>query len=92
VAGDATAETTLRQGILYAEANDFTWDNINGRLLLAWLFQRRGASAAARVELDALLVLARATGNHLVVDDCELALRDINGRESVPVSATSASR
>jgi serine/threonine protein kinase/tetratricopeptide (TPR) repeat protein len=92
VAGDATAEGTLRQGILYAEANDFTWDNINGRLLLAWLFQRRGASAAARVELDALLVLARATGNHLVVDDCELALRDINGRESVPASATSASR
>jgi serine/threonine protein kinase/tetratricopeptide (TPR) repeat protein len=91
VAGDASAEATLRQGIRYAEANDFGWDNVNGRLLLAWLFQRRGASAAARTELDALLVLARAMGNHLVVDDCESALREL-GRESVPVSASAASR
>jgi serine/threonine protein kinase/tetratricopeptide (TPR) repeat protein len=91
VAGDGTAEATLRQGIRYAEANDFTWDNINGRLLLSWLFQRRGASAAARAELEALLILARSTGNHLVVDDCESALRELNGRESVPVSASAAS-
>ena len=91
VAGDAAAEGTLRQGIRYAEANDFTWDTINGRLLLAWLFQRRGASASARTELDALLILARAMGNHLVVDDCEFALRDLNGRESVPAPTSVAS-
>jgi hypothetical protein len=91
VAGDAAAEATLRQGIRYAEANDFGWDNVNGRLLLAWLFQRRGASAAARAELDALLVLARDMGNHLVVDDCEFALRELNSRESVPVSAAASS-
>ena len=92
VAGDSGAEATLRQGIRYAESNDFTWDNINGRLLLAWLFQRRGASAAARAELDALLVLARATGNTLVVEDCEAALQELSSRESVPVSANAASR
>jgi tetratricopeptide (TPR) repeat protein len=92
VAGDANAEGTLRQGIRYAEANDFGWDNVNGRLLLAWLFQRRGASAAARAELEALLVLARNMGNHLVVDDCESALRELSARESVPVSAAASSR
>jgi tetratricopeptide (TPR) repeat protein len=91
VAGDAGAEATLRQGIRYAEVNDFMWDNINGRLLLAWLFQRRGASAAAKAEFDALVVLARAMGNHLVVEDCELALRELAGRDSVPVTASASS-
>jgi serine/threonine protein kinase/tetratricopeptide (TPR) repeat protein len=75
VAGDKEAEPTLRQGIRYAEANDFTWDAINGRLLLAWLFQRRGAIAAARTEFDQLRDLARSAGNRLVLDDCEMALQ-----------------
>jgi hypothetical protein len=75
VAGDAEAESTLRQGIRYAEANDFTWDVINGRLLLAWLFQRRGAIAAARTEFDNLRDIARSAGNRLVADDCETALQ-----------------
>ena len=59
----------LRTGIRYAESNDFTWDAINGRWLLAQLFQRRGAVAIARTELDRLLTLARDAGNRLVVDD-----------------------
>ncbi len=92
VAGDPGAEATLRQGIRYAEANEFGWDNVNGRLLLAWLFQRRGASAAARTELEALLVLAREMGNQLVVDDCESGLKELSARESVPVSAAASSR
>jgi eukaryotic-like serine/threonine-protein kinase len=75
VAGDNDAEATLRQGIRYAEANDFTWDVINGRLLLAWLFQRRGAIAAARTEFDTLRGIARNAGNRLVADDCETALQ-----------------
>ena len=90
VAGDAGAEVTLRQGIAYAEANDFTWDSINGRLLLGWLFQRRGASAAARTELEALVGLAQASGNALVVDDCEAALRDLSGRDSAPTEGAPA--
>jgi eukaryotic-like serine/threonine-protein kinase len=91
VAGDATAEATLRQGIRYAEANEFTWDVINGRLLLAWLFQRRGASAVAKAEFEATLAVARGAGNQLVVDDCEIALRELSLRESQPVPATAAS-
>ncbi len=75
VAGDMEAETALRTGIRYAEANDFTWDAINGRWLLAQLFQRRGAVAIARTEFDRLRGIARSAGNRLVVDDCEEALR-----------------
>ena len=75
VAGDKDAETTLRTGIRYAEQNDFTWDAINGRWLLAQLFQRRGAGAVARAEFDRLRELARAAGNRLVVGDCDEALR-----------------
>ena len=75
VAGDKDAETTLRTGIRYAEQNDFTWDAINGRWLLAQLFQRRGAVAVARAEFDRLRELARAAGNRLVVGDCDEALR-----------------
>jgi serine/threonine protein kinase/tetratricopeptide (TPR) repeat protein len=74
-AGGVGAETTLRQGIRYAESNDFTWDTINGRLLLAWLFQRRGMVAPARAEFDALRVMARELGNRLVVGDCDAALQ-----------------
>jgi eukaryotic-like serine/threonine-protein kinase len=73
--GDAEAETILRQGIRYAESNDFTWDGINGRLLLAWLFHRRGTVEAARNEFDALRKIAGDVGNHLVEGDCDLALR-----------------
>ena len=79
VAGDKDAESTLRTGIRYAEANDFTWDAINGRWLLAQLFQRRGAVAIARTEFDRLRGIARAAGNRLVVDDCDEALRALAG-------------
>jgi serine/threonine protein kinase/predicted ATPase len=75
VAGDTDAEATLRQGIRYAESNDFTWDVINGRLLLAWLFQRRGAISAARTEFDSLRDIAREAGNRLVANDCETGLQ-----------------
>jgi tetratricopeptide (TPR) repeat protein len=75
VAGDKEAEPTLRTGIRYAESNDFTWDAINGRWLLAQLFQRRGAVAAARTEFDRLREIARAAGNRLVADDCDVALQ-----------------
>jgi tetratricopeptide (TPR) repeat protein len=90
VAGDAGAEATLRQGITYAQVNDYVWDVINGRLLLAWLFQRRGAHAAARTEIDAVLPIARSAGNQLAIEDCEIALRELSGRSSVPAGAMSA--
>jgi serine/threonine protein kinase/tetratricopeptide (TPR) repeat protein len=73
--GDAEAEKRLVQGIRYAEANDFTWDVIGGRLLLAQLLQRRGDSVAARAEFERLREIARAAGNRLVADDCDMALQ-----------------
>jgi hypothetical protein len=75
IAGDASAESHLHQGIRYAEANDFTWDVIGGRWLLAQLHQRRGEIDAARLEFQRLRDLARKAGNRLVADDCDAALR-----------------
>jgi tetratricopeptide (TPR) repeat protein len=73
--GDAEAEKRLHQGIRYAEANEFTWDVIGGRSLLAQLLQRRGDKEAARAEYEKLLTIALEAGNSLVVEDCQEALR-----------------
>jgi hypothetical protein len=74
LAGDADAEKTLVPGIRYADTNDFTWDLIGGRALLAQLMRRRGDIAAARAEYQTLLKLARDAGNALVAEDAEIAL------------------
>ncbi len=73
--GDADAEKHLHQGIRYAEGNDFTWDVLSGRWLLAQLLQRRSDFDAARLEFQKLRELARKAGNRLVADDCDAALR-----------------
>jgi hypothetical protein len=73
--GDADADRVLWQGIRYAEANDFTWDVISGRWLLAQLHQRRGSFDAARTEFQRLREIARNAGNRLVADDCDAALQ-----------------
>jgi tetratricopeptide (TPR) repeat protein len=73
-AGDLAAIALLQQGIRYAEANDFTWDVIGGRALLAQLLQRRGDLDAARLEFQKLREIARKAGNRLVADDCDAAL------------------
>ncbi|HWL87465.1 MAG TPA: AAA family ATPase, partial [Polyangiaceae bacterium] len=75
--GDADAEENLRQGIAYAETNDYTWDVVNGRTLLGQLLQRRGEHALARVELERAREIARKVGNRLLADDCETALRSL---------------
>lgn len=75
VKGEAGADGLLRQGIYYAEANEFTWDVLSVRALLAQLLQRRGEKGAARAEFERLRELARSAGNRLVHDDCEEALR-----------------
>ena len=75
--GDVIAEDQLRYGISYAEANDYTWDAVNGRTLLGQLLQRRGQSALARVELEKAREIARAVGNRLLADDCDTALRSL---------------
>jgi serine/threonine protein kinase/tetratricopeptide (TPR) repeat protein len=74
LAGHAEAEKTLVQGIRYAEANDFTWDVIGGRSLLAQLLQKRGDVDAAKAEYEKLRTISRDAGNAMVAEDAEAAL------------------
>ncbi len=83
-AGDLGAAATLQQGIRYAEANDFKWDVLGGRLLLARLHDHRGDKDGARLEYQKLRDLARAAGNRLVEADCHGALRDMGSPPSQP--------
>jgi serine/threonine protein kinase/tetratricopeptide (TPR) repeat protein len=84
VAGDLEAEKILVQGIRYAESNDFTWDLLGGRHLLARLHFQRGEADAARLEYQKLRDLARAAGNRLIADDCLTALRAMGAPVSQP--------
>jgi serine/threonine protein kinase/tetratricopeptide (TPR) repeat protein len=76
--GDLDAEDQLRQGIEYAERNDYTWDAVNGRTLLGQLLRRRGRTPDARRELEKAHARARDAGNRLLTDDCEAALRSLD--------------
>ena len=62
------------QGIRYAEANDFTLDEIGGRALLAQLLHRRGDLVEARVEYEKLRTTSRNAGNAMLAEDAEMAL------------------
>lgn len=88
LAGDTDAERVLLQGIRYAEANEFTWDLLGGRLLLARLLEARGDLDGARLEFQKLRELARAAGNRLVADDCGAALRSMGAPPSQPPPAS----
>jgi eukaryotic-like serine/threonine-protein kinase len=90
IRGAAEAEAVLLQGIRYAEANDFTWDVLGGRLLFAKLLENRGDIDASRLEYQKLRELARAAGNRLVADDCGAALRSMGGPASQPIPSSSA--
>ena len=84
LAGDQDAERVLMQGIRYAEANDFTWDVLGGRLLLARLLEHRGDLDGARLGYQKLRELARLAGNRLVGDECYEALRSMGASPSQP--------
>jgi tetratricopeptide (TPR) repeat protein len=84
VAGDGEADKVLLQGIRYAEANEFTWDVLGGRLLYAKLLDHRGDKDGARLEFQKLRELARAAGNRLVADECASALRSMGASQSQP--------
>jgi tetratricopeptide (TPR) repeat protein len=77
IAGRADAEKLLQQGIAYADANDFLWDVVQGRVMLGNLQQRRGDRAAARVEYERARELAVTTGDRLKVGDCDEALASL---------------
>jgi serine/threonine protein kinase/tetratricopeptide (TPR) repeat protein len=74
--GDLEGDKHLDQGISYAEANEFWWDVINGRLLRARLLQRRGKHEEAKHAFHSLRVLAKTNGHRMVVDDCDAALAE----------------
>jgi tetratricopeptide (TPR) repeat protein len=88
LAGQEDADKVLLQGIRYAEANEFTWDVLGGRLLLARLLDHRGDADAARLEYQKLRDLARAAGNRLVEHDCVAALRQMGAPPSQPPPST----
>jgi tetratricopeptide (TPR) repeat protein len=77
VAGKRGAEGLLLQGLRYAEANEFTWDVVGGRSLLAQLYRRNGDLERARAEYEELGNVARAAGNSLGVYDATQALTEI---------------
>ncbi|HEY1959523.1 MAG TPA: protein kinase [Polyangiaceae bacterium] len=72
--GDPEGDKQLDQGISYAEANEFWWDVISGRLLRALLLRRRGKHEEAKHAFHALRALAKTNGHRMVVDDCDAAL------------------
>ena len=82
--GDTEADKVVLQGIRYAEANDFTWDVLGGRLLLAKLLEHRGDLDGARLGYQKLRELARGAGNRLVADECVEALRSMGAPPSQP--------
>lgn len=86
LAGDREADRVLIQGIRYAEANDFTWDVLGGRQLLARLHAHRGDVDEARLEYQRLRELAKAAGNRLIADDCLAALRVLGTPSQPPPS------
>jgi tetratricopeptide (TPR) repeat protein len=88
LAGDTEAERVLVQGIRYAEANDFTWDVLGGRLLLAKVLEHRTDLDGARLEYQKLRQLARDAGNRLIADECASALRSMGAPPSQPAPAS----
>lgn len=87
VAGDPEADKRILAGVRYAEANEFTWDVLTGRALLAELWRKRGARDAAHAEYEKVLAMARDTGNVLVAQDCEAALSELHAEAGAPSSA-----
>jgi len=77
VKGDPDAEKQLMQGIRYAEANDYVWDVINGRFILADMHRRLGRRELARTEFEQVRDLATSSGHLLVAQECEAGLRAI---------------
>lgn len=71
---DEKAEKTLKEAIGYASVHGYSWDEVNGRYLLALLYERNGDAAAAKQEFSRTRELADGIGFGLVVRDCSAAL------------------
>ncbi|MFO0675091.1 MAG: protein kinase [Polyangiaceae bacterium] len=74
VQGEVGAQDLVEQAVRYAEANEFRWDEVSGRALLAALHARKGNVREARSEYERLAEVARETGNRLAAEDAASAL------------------
>jgi eukaryotic-like serine/threonine-protein kinase len=68
-------ETQLRSGIEHAEEHGYTWDIVNGRYLLGLLLEQVGLVSNAASEFERCEALARTVDNHLIAEDCAVALQ-----------------
>jgi eukaryotic-like serine/threonine-protein kinase len=84
--GDA-AEKLLMQGIAYAESKSYAWEVLGGSILLARWFHRRGRADDARSEFKRARGLAAQAGIRRIVEDCEAALRKLDGAHAELASA-----
>lgn len=72
--GAEGASMTLRDSIGYASAHGYSWDEVNGRYLLALLYEKSGKLGLAKRELERTRELAEAIGLRLIVRDCDAGL------------------
>jgi hypothetical protein len=72
--GAEDAPRQIEAALGYAEVNDFTWDVISGRWLLAQLKERAGDREGAVQAYERLRAVAKASGHGLAAADCDAAL------------------
>ncbi|MET0385728.1 MAG: protein kinase [Polyangiales bacterium] len=77
----------LLQAIDYAVANEYVWDVISGKYLLAIVEQGRGESESARAALREVLSLAAQHGHRKYTIDSETALRELDDNTPIKLPA-----
>jgi hypothetical protein len=79
VEGSPETARLLGQGISYAESRSFVSDAVTGRILLARWTHRHGRVEDARVEYERAAAAASLAGYRRIADECEAALRKLDG-------------
>jgi tetratricopeptide (TPR) repeat protein len=85
--GASDTERLLAQGISYAESKSFVSDVIVGRTLLARWLHRSGRPDDARAEYARAAEAAREAGYRRVAEECDAALRKLDGAHAELASA-----
>jgi serine/threonine protein kinase/tetratricopeptide (TPR) repeat protein len=75
--GVTGAEALLRDLVRYANAYGYWTDALEGRYLLGALLKHRGVVEEAKRELEEVMSLAAAKGNHLIFEDAREVLSEI---------------
>lgn len=73
--GSVDGRTRVAHTLNYAEENNFVWDLIHGKYLMAIVEQSRGAISEARTLLQQVLTLAQQHNHRKYAEDAEDALR-----------------